>query len=337
MLSSGSTFGKYEIDSVLGQGGFGVVYKAHEKTSERVVALKLLNEDLAGSEEYREKLANEAKLNALVDSPYVVKVWEYNEIDNRQFIAMEYVPGDDLRGAFDRLEFEEKLDLAANIGEGIAAAHRAGLVHRDLKPENIKIDDSGLPRILDFGLAQDVTSDSVDDQGNIEGSLYYFSPEQLSGDTVTSASDIFSYGTLVYELCVGCRPFEDVYQDAIMYSILHEDPDPPSEINEDLPLWFDELIGRLLAKAPADRFASISEALEFLRQSRETGLTPGKTWERPRQTVTVVDLKNRSGDESWDYFAEGFTDDIVKELSRRTDLIVNAEPATSHQRDIRKT
>ncbi len=335
MLTTGSNFGKYEIREVIGKGGMGTVYRAYDSSNGRDVALKLINEKLASSIEYRAKLAKEAEIAASIDSPNVVGVWEQSEIDNIPFIALELISGELLADFAKNLDLEQKLDLVLQIARGIQAAHKAGLIHRDLKPENIGINADGQVKILDFGLAKTIHTDSVDAQGNVEGTLLYLSPEQLSGEPLTPASDLFSFGIILYELFTGHRPFEGEFSASIMYSILHEDPSSPCELNRDLPAWIGFLIQKLLAKSPSDRYPDMDEVIEFMNSSRSAD--PGAsdmTTIRPRQTITVIHLKNLSGDPSWDYFAEGFTDDIRNELAKRTDLVVTAEPATSVPRDI---
>lgn len=337
MLAPGSTFGQYTIEAVLGIGGMGVVYRATDTGNNRVVALKLIADELVGSDDYRARLAEEAECTARVDSPYVVKIWEHSALDGHPYLAMEYIAGDDLRAVAGTLEFEQKLKVIRQVVEGVGAAHFAGLVHRDLKPENIRLADDGSVRILDFGLAKTVSADTVDEYGNIEGSLYYLSPEQLSGIPVGTPSDLFSMGTIFYELLTGARPFEGDYPAAIMYSILHEEPIPACERSPLLPGWVEPLLGKLLAKSVSDRFATTQTVLEYIDRSESGAPTAvGQQYVKPKQSITVIDLKNLSGDPSWDYFCMGFTEDVIRELARRSDLIVAAEPATAQPRDVRE-
>lgn len=338
MLQAGSQFGNYKIEKLLGQGTMGDVYLAVDEKNERTVALKLLNEEHASSQEYRDKLANEAGITAKIESPYVVKVWDHGEFEKTPYIAMEYIAGPELRDIIDSLEFSEKFEVAKKIAQGIEAAHACGLVHKDLKPENIKLTDDGDPKILDFGIAKTVDTENVDEYGDVEGTLYYLSPEQLSGETVTTQSDIFSLGTIFFELFTGSRPFEGVFAASIIYSILHEEPDSPSDVNSKLPIWFDSLVMKMLAKQTSDRFETVTTIIEFMNACIEETVEVSKEDIVSRkQSVTVVDIKNMSGDENWDYFCEGFTDEVIKELTRRTDLVISAQPSTSNKRDIAET
>jgi len=337
MLTIGSTFGSFTIEEIVGSGAMGVVYKATDSRNNQTVALKLIDDKLSRSKEYRSRLTHEAEAAGKIDSPYVVKVWEHDEIDRQPYIAMEYVPGDDLHTAAENLGFKEKIELILQIGEGLKTAHANDIVHRDLKPENIKVTENNQIKILDFGLAKTVNADSVDQQGNIEGTLFYLSPEQITGESTTIVSDIFSYGVILYELFAGQRPFEGDYSAAIIYSILHEDPPPPCDVNSDLPGWFDVLLMKLLAKNPSERYDNIQMVLDYIKESTTgAGEEPTTKPCLTRQTVTVIDLKNLSDDESWEYFCVGFTDDLINELSRHTDLIISAEPSSVYSRNIKE-
>lgn len=335
MLAPGSLFGNYRIKNSIGSGAMGVVYKAYDEKQDRIVALKLIDESLADSTDYRLRLADEAKIAARIESPHVVKVYEQSEFENQPYISLEYVSGKSLRDAYDELDIDQKTELARQVAMGLIAAHSRGIIHRDLKPENIKITDEKQAKILDFGLAKTVTADTVDQEGNIEGTLQYMSPEQLTGENLTFATDIFSFGVIIFELFSGQRPFEGVYSAAIIYSILHEDPPLASSINPELPPWFDELTQKLLAKQPTGRFEHMTAVLDYIDASLKSTELPSKARTiGTRQTVTVIDLKNLSNDESWNYFCYGFSDDLIKELSRRTNLIISAEPHTSYSRDV---
>jgi serine/threonine protein kinase/Tfp pilus assembly protein PilF len=338
MLTPGSTFGHFQIIETIGSGAMGVVYKALDARSQGHVALKLIDDKLSQSPEYRERLRREAEAASMIDSPYVVKVREHAEWEGQPYIALEYIPGDDLRQVVAEYDFNRKMEFTNQIGQGLKSAHDRGLIHRDLKPENIKVSESGDIKILDFGLAKIVSADTVDIHGNIEGTLHYLSPEQLTGDPLTYASDIFSFGVILYEMFTGERPFEGEYPAAIIYSVLHEEPQPPSLLNEGLPAWFDNLSLKLLAKRPEERYGSIQQVLDDIERSLRVDEAVEKPKAvRARQTVTVVDLKNLSGDESWEYFCIGFTDDMINELSRRTDLVISAQPSSAYSRNIKES
>ncbi|MFQ6008688.1 MAG: protein kinase, partial [Candidatus Zixiibacteriota bacterium] len=336
MLKPGSQFGHYNILSLVGQGSQGAVYQAVDTRLDRQVALKVINPELADSAESRTILANEAKKAAQIDSPFVVKVWEYAEIDAHPYISYEFVTGDDFSDYSLQLMFEDKLRLARKIAEGIQAVHTKSVIHRDLKPENIRITAGGDPKILDFGLATTERGHTVNIHGEIEGTIAYASPEQLSSEPVNPQSDLFSFGVILYEMFTGRRPFEGDRTAIVMYAVLYEEPAGPQELNPDLPEWLCDLIIHLLQKQPHQRPPSIDHVIEaidgYIVASRPVPVT--RRISKRKKTITVVDLKNLSGDKSWDYFCVGFTEDVIGELMRRTDLVVSAAPSTSLSRNI---
>jgi len=335
-IQPGQKLGPYTIGRLLGAGAMGVVYEAVDARLDRTVALKLISEELSRVEEFRRRLAQEASRAAKIDSPYVVKVWEYGESDDRSYVSLELVPGPTLREAAGHLTQEQKLDLVVQLAAGIQAAHDAGVVHRDLKPENLKVGDAGQVRILDFGLAIAERGETVTASGDIEGTIAYSSPEQLSGGAVTASSDLFSFGVVLYELFTGRRPFEGAYSAAVVYSILYEDPPSPQEVRKAIPTWLNDLIIDLLRKRPEDRPASAQEAGRIVMTNRKVvdeafDLPRGL---RRRRSVTVEELKNLSGDDSWAYFCEAFSDDLVASLTQRTALVVGAQPSKARPSDL---
>jgi serine/threonine protein kinase len=328
MFNPGHRLGNYQIEAFLGSGAVGEVYRAKDTQSDRIVALKVIRSGLADSPEYQNKLKSEAAALAKVESPYVARAWDYTVAEGNCFLAMEYVEGRDILSAVHDMDLSGKIEIACQVAEGIQAAHSAQLVHRDIKPENIKVTPEGTAKILDFGLAKEIRQDEVDESGNILGTLWYASPEQLIGESVTFASDMFSFGVLLYEITTGRRPFEGDYSARVYYSILHEEPLSAREVAPDLPEWLDQLLLKLLSKRPRDRFTSISEVVDKLKsylEGRQTDLIKGIRYRRKQ--VTVLVLKNLSDDKSWDYFCDGFTDELVSELSRRSELGVNVQPS----------
>ncbi len=338
MLTVGSKFGKYDILNVVGEGGMGVVYKAQDPHLDRTVAIKVINKEYAELPEFREQLSGEAKKTAQIDSSYVVKVWEHSAVDDTPFISYEFVSGEDFRKSISEYSLQDKIHLMRNIGEGLDAIHAVGLIHRDLKPENIKLTAARVPKILDFGLAKTIKADTIDQAGRIVGTLVYMSPEQVLGNELTHRSDLFSYGVLLYELFTGEIPFKGDYSAGILYSILYDDPPQPRDLIPDLPEWLNVTIMKLLSKNPIDRYSEIREVLQIIDNvgHQKTRPLADDKFVMPAKTVTVVDIKNLSGDHTWDYFCTGFTDDLTREISRRTRLIVSAQPAGTSERDIRE-
>lgn len=337
MLAQNSIFGHYRVKELLGNGAMGRVYRAVDTRLDREVALKVIREELARSHDYRQRLADEARAAAKIDSPYVVRIWEYSTIEDVPYVSMEYISGRNLLEATREFDVGRRLALAVHIAEGIQAAHAAGLLHGDLKPDNIKLTPDHCPKILDFGLAKQARENNVDEQGQICGTLHYLAPEQLMGRPASFRTDLFAFGVIVYQMVSGKLPFPGEHPAAVAYSLLHEDPVSLGELCADAPDWLDSLVLRMLAKRPEDRFEDAAVVTDQLR-SHLGGFSTAldrKIMGRSR-SVTVIDLKNQSGDASWDYFCEGFTDDIISELKRRTGLVIMALPSTEIPRDMRE-
>lgn len=336
MPDIGTRVGSYRIVGRLGEGGMGVVYQAVDERLDRTVALKVISDKFAHDLEYRAMLFQEARSAAKINTEHVVKIWECSEFEGIPFISYEYVSGRGLDEVMPELTFEGKVRIAHELAEGLQIAHSLGVIHRDLKPGNIIVSDSGSIKILDFGLAKVISADTIDSQGNIEGTLFYMSPEQVSGAKQSLSTDIFSYGVILYELFTGHRPFDGEYSAAIIYAILHEDPIPPRELEPSLPAWVDPLVLRLLSRNAADRFPDMSSVIDYLDATGTTDAATagGGTYKARRRTITVTNLRNLSSDPSWDYFCVGFTEDLIREISLRTDAVVSVEPAGSAQREI---
>lgn len=331
----------------IGEGGMGVVYRAMDTRIDRECALKVIHATLSASRNYRDLLINEARSVAKVDSSHVVKLWEHGDIEGRLYIALELVDGPDLRQAASLMSFEQKLGLATQLYSGLEAAHKVGLLHRDLKPENIKVTSSGLLKILDFGLAKQISDPakelaarmqtaSLDSDRSFAGTIGYAAPEQLSGEPVVFGTDLFSAGVVLYEILTGSRPFKADHPAGTIYAILNEDPVSPRDLCKEIPVWLEQIVLRSVAKRPVDRFQSAAEVLTAL--SRTDAYPDDFTTARirSRQTVSIIDLRNLSGDPSWDYFCEGFTEEMIRELGRRTKLVVSPHPSQTFTRDVRE-
>jgi len=338
ILTHGTEVSHYRVVRRIGSGGMGEVYLAEDIDLGRQVALKFLLPKFSFDEKYRMRFEHEARATAKLNHPNIITVYEIGKFEDRPFFSMEYITGRSLYAIMKAgiLPLSEVVDYSLQICEGLKEAHAAGIIHRDLKPGNMMITETGRVKILDFGLAQDLSADSVDEKGRIEGTLLYMSPEQVSGAELSFGSDIFSFGIVFYELCTGHRPFGGIDSTMLMYSILHEDPRPPNELNPELPKWISPMLLKLLSKDPADRFENMKTVIDYLRTAPKSdeAVVGVLDFRRPRKKVTVIDLRNLSGDQSWGYFCEGFTEDLIREISRRTDLIISAEPAGTQTRNI---
>jgi serine/threonine protein kinase/Flp pilus assembly protein TadD len=329
----GDRIGKFLIEEIIGSGATGTVYKAKDDL-DRIVALKILNKSLSVSSDFRARFFAEAKAAAKINSEYVARIWEYASVDDIYYISLEYVSRDDLLTISAKMSMNQRLELLQHVAEGIQVAHQAGLIHGDLKPQNILISAAGIPKILDFGLAKNSQDIAVDQFGNIEGTLFYMAPEQLEGSSASFLSDLYSFGVIMYEILTEKRPFDADYPAAVIYAVLHEDPPIPTELKSEIPAWLNDLIMKLISREPKNRFDGIDTIINYFRRGMRGELGSLTSVSFTRQTVTVIDLKNLSGDGAWDYFCIGFTEDLIRELARRTDLSVSAEPATKYQRNI---
>jgi serine/threonine protein kinase/tetratricopeptide (TPR) repeat protein len=266
----GSTISHYKILEKIGEGGMGAVYKAEDINLKRTVALKFLPLKALGNERERARFIQEAQAEAALDHPNICTVYEIEEADGRIFIAMAFVPGKSLKEMIESgpPALAETLDIVIQIGEGLQDAHEKGIVHRDIKPANIMLNEKGQAKILDFGLAKLTDTISSATDGAAIGTLAYMSPEQVSGDKVDHRTDIWSLGIILYELLTGIQPFrrDKDYDAAVLYSIMHEYPTPPSQLNSEIPLELDLVVQYAIQKDPDKRHDTITEMLDDLNQ-----------------------------------------------------------------------
>jgi len=311
----GRKLSHYRILEKVGSGGMGDVYKAEDLELRRFVALKFLPEQFADDPQATERFRREARAASALNHPNICTIYEIGEIGGRYFLAMELLEGQTLRDRIGGkpLGVGELLDFSAQIAEGLDAAHSRGIIHRDIKPGNIFVTRRGHIKILDFGLAKltrdhyqipegepgsalptmvDATHDFPTSPGSAVGTIAYMSPEQVRGDTLDSRSDLFSFGTVLYEMASGRRPFDGQTSAGMFDGILHDSPSSLSSINPLISPEFDHLVRKALEKAPEERFASAAEMrtkLESLRQQRliESGATPW-IWKVVRQPSVIL-------------------------------------------------
>lgn len=261
----GKTISHYKILEKLGQGGMGVVYKAEDTKLKRIVALKFLTQQALGGEEEKTRFIHEAQAAAALDHPNICTVYEIDESDEQTFIAMTYVDGQSLSERIEvgPLKLENALDIAIQIAVGLQEAHERGIIHRDIKSANIMVTKNGQGKIMDFGLAKRSGNTLVTRAGTMMGTVAYMSPEQARGETVDHRTDIWSLGVVFYEMINGQLPFEGNYEQAVIYSILNEDPNPMGRY---VPEDFQDIIFRALQKDREQRFQSASELCQCLRE-----------------------------------------------------------------------
>ncbi len=262
--------GHYEIQSVIGAGGFGIVLKGFDDRLHRVVAIKVLSPAFAANGAARKRFIREARAAAAVKNGHVVGIYDVQEDAQPPYLVMECIDGISLQDKLDKrgtLGVKEILRIGMQIAEGLAAAHKQGLVHRDIKPANILL-ENGVERvkITDFGLARAVDDASLTQSGTVAGTPMYMSPEQAEGLAIDHRSDLFSLGTVLYAMCTGHSPFRAAGSHAVLKRVIDAAPRPIREINSDIPDWLCDIVAKLHAKNPEDRFQTANDVAELLGQ-----------------------------------------------------------------------
>jgi non-specific serine/threonine protein kinase len=263
----GKTISHYKILEKLGEGGMGVVYKAEDTKLKRTVALKFLSPQALGTEDEKARFIHEAQAAAALNHPNICTVHEIDETEGQPFIAMEYIEGRSLKDVIDAgpLKLEESRNLAMQIAEGIHEAHRRRIVHRDIKPANIMITDEGRVKIMDFGLAKSPGRTQLTREGTTVGTVMYMSPEQTRGEEVDHWTDIWSLGVILYEMISGQPPFKGDHEQAVIYSIVNEEPKPLTSLRTGVPLELERITHKAMAKKPGDRYQHADELMVDLR------------------------------------------------------------------------
>jgi len=267
----GTTVFHYKILEHLGGGGMGVVYRALDLKLDRNVALKFLPPGLTRDPEARLRFIHEAKAASALQHECIGVIHDIDQTDDGQtYIVLEYYDGMTIKKEISRglLPINQAIDIAIQVGEGLAEAHRHGIIHRDIKPANIMLTGQGKPRIVDFGLALLTGATRVTTDGRRVGTVTHMSPEQARGDPVDHRTDIWSFGVLLYEMISGRLPFDSSYEQAIVYSILNSDPPLLSSLRPEVPAGLDEILRKALAKDAGSRYQSITDMVEDLRQTR---------------------------------------------------------------------
>jgi serine/threonine-protein kinase len=301
--------GQYQILAPLGAGGMGEVYVARDPSLGRKVAIKLLPVRLSGDKDTLARFTREARSASALNHPNIVTIYEVgmDQGSGSPYIVMEYIDGRDLRGLLSNgpLPNRKTLDIAAQIADGLAAAHEQGIVHRDLKPENVMVTKDGYVKVLDFGLAKIIRPAGEDDDtaqldmpgtnpGTILGTVGYMSPEQATGKPLDFRSDQFAFGAILYELSTGKPAFEADNAIDTLSAILHEEPPPIAKFNGQAPQPFCWIVERLLSKDVNERYSSTRDLARDLRNIRDrfaTMTTSVDDMPRPpkvsRQTITI--------------------------------------------------
>src|SRR3972149_4722020 len=258
----GQTILHYRILEELGRGGMGVVYKAEDTKLKREVAIKFLPHYISGNEEERQRFEIEAQAAASLKHPNISTIYSIEDSDSKVFIVMEYIDGVELKDKIKTspIPVDEVINIAIQIAEGLEAAHKKGIVHRDIKSQNIMITNGGKAKIMDFGLAKVGKGTQLTKIGSTVGTIVYMSPEQARGEELDQRTDIWSFGIVLYEMLTGKQPFKGDYDQAVIYSILNEDP----ETDEIKSSGLQTIILKALAKERTDRYQNVNEMLADL-------------------------------------------------------------------------
>ncbi|MGH2674386.1 MAG: Stk1 family PASTA domain-containing Ser/Thr kinase [Actinomycetota bacterium] len=264
--------GRYEIETLLGQGGMARVFRGTDRVLGRTVAIKVLSPQFAGDEQFVTRFRREAQAAAGLNHPNIVSVYDTGDQGDVHFIVMEYVEGRTLRDVIrgeGALLPERAAEIAEAVARALSSAHDAGLVHRDIKPGNIMLTPEGEVKVMDFGIARTSTGDTLTQTAAILGTASYLSPEQAQGHTVDARSDIYSLGCVLYEMLTGQAPFTGDSPVAIAYKHVKEDPAPPGRLNPDVPDSLDAVVLKCMAKNPDNRYETAEELRADLERARQ--------------------------------------------------------------------
>jgi Tol biopolymer transport system component/predicted Ser/Thr protein kinase len=283
-LMIGKTLGHYQITEKLGEGGMGVVYKARDTHLDRFAALKVLPPEKVSDPDRKRRFIQEAKAASALNHPSIITIYDIDQADGVDFIAMEYVAGKTLDELIPRrgMRLSLALKYAVQIADALARAHGVGIIHRDLKPSNVMVDEHGLVKVLDFGLAklteaagpEAETAATRTGSGTVLGTAAYMSPEQAEGKRIDTRSDIFSFGSMLYEMLTGLRAFRGDTRASPIASILREEPKPISQVMEGLPRDAEKIVRRCLRKDPEYRIQTMADlrvALAELKEESDSG------------------------------------------------------------------
>src|SRR3954452_809700 len=276
--------GRYRLLDLLGEGGMAVVYRARDELLDRNVAVKILRTQFAADEDFVRRFRQEARSAAALSDPNIATIFDTGVDNGREFIVMQLVDGPDLeRDLTERgsVPVAEALRIAIAVADALESAHRHGIVHRDIKPGNILLASDGAVRVVDFGIARALGDSRTTALGLLLGSVQYCSPEQVLGEEVGPASDVYSLGIVLYELLTGRRPFDGDSPAAVALERLRRQPPPPSTVAPDLPAGLDDIVMRALARNPRRRYPSARAFADAIRgwwranrRARLTGAIP---------------------------------------------------------------
>ena len=334
----GRVLSHYRIKAAIGAGGMGEVYRATDTKLGRDVALKVLPAGMASDPERLARFQREARAVAALNNPNIVTVYSVEQADGIHFLTMELVEGQalDQQICVGGLPMDRIMAISNALSEALATAHDKGIVHRDLKPANVMVSDDGRVKVLDFGLAKDVRTDSSTDvtrtsgqtnAGVVMGTPAYMSPEQVAGRAVDHRTDIFSFGIILYEITTGQRPFHGESPAELASSILRDTPRPASALRPELPAHVQSVIEKCLQKDPNARLQSARDVRSALNAATFPRASSG-SHAIAEQSIGVLPFKSLSSDADDEFFADGVTEEILNALSQISGLRVPGRSST---------
>jgi len=324
-LARGTTFaGRYEIIEALGVGGMGEVYRVEDKKVGQEIALKLIKPEIAADLKNIERFRHEMKFARMISHRNVCRMFDLGEDKGTYFITMEYVAGEDLKSFIRRaapLSPARALAIIRQTAEGLAEAHRLGVIHRDLKPANVMIDREGNVRIMDFGIARSLTARGITSVGTVIGTPEYMSPEQVEGKDADHRSDLYSLGIIMFEMLTGQVPSGRDTPLSIAVKQKSESPPSPKKLNPQISENINTVILDCLEK-DRDKRPRNAEDLLFRLRKIEADFAPPEKATKAEKSIAVLYLENMSPDKESDHFCAGITEDIITDLSKIKELKV---------------